>query len=141
MARYDEKLELLSKVNLFSLCTKKELQLIGQLTDQLDVTPGDALTKEGEPGREFYVIAEGKAKVTLNGKELATLGPGDFFGEMAIVDQGPRSATVTAETPLRVYMVDHQPFWTMVAEAPSVAQSVMRALAQRLRAAENAPTY
>ncbi|HZA60848.1 MAG TPA: cyclic nucleotide-binding domain-containing protein [Actinomycetota bacterium] len=138
---YDEKLELLAKVPLFSLCTKKELQLIGQLTDQLDIPQGDVLTREGEPGREFYVIAEGKAKVVLRDTELATLGPGDFFGEMAIVDQGPRAATITAETPMRAYLVDHQAFWTMVAEAPSVAQSVMRALAQRLRGAENAPTY
>jgi CRP-like cAMP-binding protein len=137
----DEKLELLSKVSLFSMCTKKELQLIGQLTDQIEAAAGETLTAEGTPGREFYVIAEGKARVTLGGKELATLGTGDFFGEMAILDQGPRSATVTAETPMRLYLVDNQPFWTMVGQAPSVARSVMRALAERLRKAEGGPSY
>lgn len=141
MAKPDGKLELLSKVSLFEHCTPKELQLIAQLTDQIDVPAGDVLTREGTPGREFYVIVEGKAKVTLGDKEVATLGAGDFFGEMAIVDQGPRAATVTAETPMRLYLVDHQPFWTMVHTAPSVAQNVMRALAQRLREAVNAPTY
>ncbi|HYH28533.1 MAG TPA: cyclic nucleotide-binding domain-containing protein [Actinomycetota bacterium] len=141
MARPDGKIEILSKIPLFEHCTPKELELIGQLTDQIDASAGEVLTREGQPGREFYVVLDGKAKVTIEGREVASLGQGDFFGEMAIIDQGPRAATVTAETPMQLYVVDHRPFWTMVQESPSVAQNVMRALAHRLRVAENAPTY
>ncbi len=141
MAKPDGKLEMLSKIPLFAHCTPKELGLIGRLTDQVTADQGEVLTREGKPGREFFVVAEGKARVTIEDREIATLGPGDFFGEMAIIDQGPRSATVVAETPMRLYLVDHQPFWTMVHSSPAVAQSVMRALAQRLRASEGAPTY
>jgi CRP/FNR family cyclic AMP-dependent transcriptional regulator len=142
VARKDRKLDLLKKVSLFAPCGDKELRRIAHLVDSVEVDEGKVLTKEGDPGREFFVIADGKAKVTLKGKKLADdLGAGTFFGEMSLLDQGPRSATVTALTPMTLYVLDNRSFSTFLDEAPTVGRKIMKGLAQRLRNAEKAPTY
>jgi CRP/FNR family transcriptional regulator, cyclic AMP receptor protein len=136
----DRKIELLSKVPLFSECNQRELGRIASLADEIEVDEGTVLTKEGLPGREAFVISEGKAKCTLRRKRLATFGPGDVFGEMSLLDNEPRSATVTAETDMSVFVIDSRSFWGLCEEAPSVARKIMKSIAQRIRAVEKAPT-
>jgi CRP/FNR family cyclic AMP-dependent transcriptional regulator len=133
--------ELLREVPLFAGCTAKELSRIARLTTQIALPAGSVLAKEGKPGFECFVIADGKAKVTLRGRKVAVLGPGDIVGEMALLDSGPRSATVVAEDDMKVYVLDPREFATMLDETPWVGRKILKAMAQRLRNAEKAPTH
>jgi CRP-like cAMP-binding protein len=135
------KIKLLKGVRLFSACNDKELGRIASLADEIDVEPGRVLTKEGTPGGEFFVVADGLAIATLRKKKLATLGPGSFFGEMSILDHGPRAATITADTPMHLLVLDPRSFVTLLDDVPSVARKIMRVLAERLREVENAPSH
>jgi CRP/FNR family cyclic AMP-dependent transcriptional regulator len=123
-------------VRLFSTCSKRELARIASLVDEVDAPKGKVIVREGEPGRECFVITDGRARATIRGKGSATLGPGSFFGEMSLLDQGPRSATVTAETDLRLLVLGSREFSSLVNEVPTVAVRMMRGLAERLRASE-----
>lgn len=128
--------ELLANVRLFSTCTTRELARIASLVDEVDAPKGKVLVRQGDPGRECFVIAEGKARAAIRGKGSATLGPGSFFGEMSLLDQGPRSATVTAETDMHLLVLGSREFSSLVNEVPTVAVRMMRGLAERLRGAE-----
>ena len=141
MDRGRRKADILAKVLLFSGCDRKELMSIASLATEVEVPEGKVLAKEGQPGREFYVILDGKAAVQIGGAEVATLGPGDFFGEMALLDQGPRVATVTASSPMEVAVLDPREFSTLVEEHPGVARKILKVLAQRLRDSEKSPTH
>ena len=121
---------------MFSACTNRELRRIASLADQIEVPKGKVLTRQGDPGWECFVITEGEAKATMRGRGSATLGPGSFFGEMALLDQGPRSATVTAESDMRLLVLSSRDFSALLEEVPSVARRMMRGLAERLREAE-----
>jgi CRP/FNR family cyclic AMP-dependent transcriptional regulator len=133
----DAKAKRLGDVSLFSACSKRELARIASLTDDIDVPEGRALTRQGEPGREFFVIVDGRAKVSVRGKRSRTLGAGAAFGEMSLFDQGPRSATVTALTDMHLLVLDSRSFSSLITEVPSVADKLFRAMAQRLREAEH----
>jgi CRP-like cAMP-binding protein len=135
----DRKVQLLGKVELFSECNQKELGKIASLADEIEVDKGTVLTKEGLPGRECFIVSSGKAKCTLRGKRLATYGAGDVFGEMSLLDNEPRAATVTAEGDMVLFVVDSRSFWGLCEEAPSVTRKIMKAIAQRLRKVEKAP--
>jgi len=137
----DRKVELLAQVPLFSACTDKDLKAIASLMDRVEMKEGTVLATEGEPGREMFVIGDGKASVSIKGKEIATLGPGDFFGEMALLDQGPRSATVTVEDDSVLYVVDPRGFSSLIEQNPTVTRKILRVLAQRLRTAEKGASY
>jgi CRP/FNR family transcriptional regulator, cyclic AMP receptor protein len=130
------KVDLLENVRLFSTCNKRELARIASLVDEVEAPKGKVLVRQGDTGQECFVIAEGKAKATMRGKGTAVLGPGSFFGEMSLLDQGPRSATVTAETDMRLLVLGSREFSALVNEVPVVAVRIMRGLAERLRAAE-----
>lgn len=136
----DRKVQLLSKVPLFAECNQKELGKIASLADEIEVDKGAELTREGRPGRECFVVSGGKAKCTIKGKRVATFGPGEVFGEMSLLDNEPRSATVVAETDMVLFVVDSRSFWGLCEEAPSVSRKIMKAIAQRLRKVEKAPT-
>jgi CRP/FNR family transcriptional regulator, cyclic AMP receptor protein len=127
---------MLGKVRLFSNCNKRELARIAALTDEVDVPEGKVIVRQGDPGRECFVIAEGKARATIRGKGSQPLGPGSFFGEMSLLDQGPRSATVMAETDMHLLVLGSREFSSLVNEVPTVAVRMMRGLAERLRSAE-----
>lgn len=141
MARKKGKVDVLKDVWLFSACTNKELGRIASLVDEAEVPEGAVLTKEGAAGHEFFAVADGKATAKLKNKKLASYGPGDFFGEMSLLDQGPRSATITADTPMTLYVLDARSFSTLIDRHPAVARKILRGLAQRLRKAEKAPTH
>lgn len=132
MNKKDQHLEHLAAVPMFSACSKKDLQLVAKTADEITVEPGADLTVEGGSGREFFVIMEGKAKVTRGGKQVAVLGPGDFFGELALLDKAPRNATVTAQTPLDVLVLEQRSFTGLLAEVPTIARKLMIGMARRL---------
>jgi CRP/FNR family transcriptional regulator, cyclic AMP receptor protein len=136
----DRKVQLLSKVPLFAECNQKELSRIASLADEIEVDKGTVLTKEGMPGRECFVVSEGKAKCLIRGKRMATYTAGDVFGEMSLLDNEPRSATITAESDMVLFVVDARSFWGLCEEAPTVTRKIMKAIAQRLRRVEKAPT-
>jgi CRP-like cAMP-binding protein len=135
------KIELLRNVSLFAGCSAKELAHVAALVDEVDVPNGAALVKEGQPGGECFVVAEGKAKATVKGRKIAEYGPGAFFGELALLDHGPRSATVTAETAMHLLVLDPHSFAELISDVPSVARKLLRTLAERLRATEKRVTH
>ena len=130
-----EAVELLSNVPLFSELSKKELQSFASAAKEIRHRPGDVLAREGDSGFGFFLIAEGTAAVTVGGKPRAKLGTGDFFGEIALLEGGPRTATVTAETPMRVIGITQWVFKRIVEQNPSVAMKMLKVMASRLRAA------
>jgi CRP-like cAMP-binding protein len=139
MARNDAYLDYLAKVPLFSALGRKELRQVAALTFDSTAKAGDDVVKEGQPGHEFYLITEGTAAATLRGKKLVRLGPGDFFGEMALVDQGPRSATVTAETDLSILILGEREFSALMDTVPTVGKKILRGVAARLRSYQASP--
>jgi CRP/FNR family transcriptional regulator, cyclic AMP receptor protein len=139
MPRRGNKTELLAAVPLFSSCTKRELGKIASVADRVTAEPGEELTREGTSGREFFVIEDGTASVLQGGRRIATLGPGEFFGEMALLDQGPRTATVRAATPMSMYVIGAREFTTLIEDVPHVTRKLLQGLARRLRLLQNAP--
>ena len=130
----DAKTDLLKNVPLFAGCSKAELQKIASLADELDLGDGATLIREGERGREFIVIADGTVRVTRNGKMLRELGAGDFIGEIALVADVPRTATVTATSPVRLLVVTDRAFRGLLEQMPSIAKKVLQSLGERLHA-------
>jgi CRP-like cAMP-binding protein len=129
----DEKLELLHRIPLFSSFDGKKLRRLGELADEVDVPAGKVLMRQGESGSDMMVLVRGSVSVERDGERLNTLGAGDFFGEIALVDGGPRTATVTAEEATKLLVVTHRDFHSLMEEFPEVAGQVMNALANRVR--------
>jgi CRP-like cAMP-binding protein len=102
------------------------------MTDELEVPAGKALCREGDTGHEFFVILEGEAEVTRHGKRLSSSLGDDFFGEIAVLERMPRTATVTAKTPLRLFVLTGQGFRSVLHSSPAVQRKVLVALARRL---------
>jgi CRP-like cAMP-binding protein len=132
MLRRNRKIELLKHAPLFAGCSKRELAQISQIADELDFRSGKTLIKEGAPGREFFVLIEGTAEVRRKGKKIDTAGPGDFFGEMALLTDHPRNATIVTTSPVDALIVTARNFRILVERNPLIALKVMRAVAERL---------
>jgi CRP/FNR family cyclic AMP-dependent transcriptional regulator len=126
------KVDAIARVPLFAGCSKRELQQIAHIADEIDLPAGKVLCKQGASGREFFVLFEGEVEVTRDGARVDAMGPGDFFGEIALVSKAPRNATVTATTPLRVLVVVDRDFRALLKESPEIAAKVLGALAERL---------
>jgi CRP/FNR family transcriptional regulator, cyclic AMP receptor protein len=142
MARVPKKvLEHFSRIPLFSAVSKKGLSSIVAAADEVTVKPGKDLVREGEHGRHLYVVVEGSVKVIRGGRKVATLGPGDFFGELALVSGAPRTATVTTETDSTLMVLDPRRFEVVMTEEPQVAKAVMATLGDRLRLVERSITH
>jgi CRP/FNR family cyclic AMP-dependent transcriptional regulator len=137
----DAKLQLLGDVTLFKPCRKKELAQIASLVDEVEAPRGKTLTREGEPGWECFIVAEGTATARRGGRKVGEIGPGSFFGEMSLLDQGPRTATVTADTDMHLLVLSSRSFSMLMSDVPSVAQRILAGMAERVRASENAPTH
>jgi CRP/FNR family transcriptional regulator, cyclic AMP receptor protein len=125
---------------LFEGLAKKQLMMLARLTDDLDVPAGSVLCREGERGREFFVIIEGEAEVTRGGKHLATIGSGEFFGEIALLERVVRTATVMAITPLSFFVINDSAFDSVLATDPSIERKLLRTLARRLVPVTGDPT-
>lgn len=136
----DTKVQALKRAPLFEGLSKKELTELARVTEDLEIAAGEVLCREGDIGQEFFVIVEGETEVTSKGKRVASRGGGDFVGEIALLEDIPRTATVTAKTPLRVFVLTRQDFRRLVDDNPNVERKVMQALARRLVALSRDPT-
>jgi CRP-like cAMP-binding protein len=132
--RRDAKTKAIAKVPLFARCSKRELALVAGIADELDLPAGKVLTREGAVGREFFVLLEGSAEVRTGDRKRAVLGPGEFLGEIALVSSRPRTATVTAATPVYVLVIRDKEFRALLQRVPSIQVKVLEALADRLAA-------
>lgn len=132
MLHKDAKVELIRHVPMFAKCSKKELREIASLADEIDFHEGKVLITEGNPGREFFVLVEGEAEVSRGGAGIDTLGPGDFFGEVALVSDAPRNATVTTTSDVLLLVVTRRDFERLMGDVPALQGKVMAALADRL---------
>lgn len=130
------KLSLLGRVPLFEGLSQRQLREIARLADEVAVPDGKRLATAGEAGHELYVIVEGIAEIRLPGGRRRRLGPGEFFGEMSLVDGGPRSATVDAATAMRFLVLGRREFWQALGEAPLIVRKIMQTLSRRLREAD-----
>jgi CRP-like cAMP-binding protein len=133
----DPKIERLSQAQIFSACNKRELAKIAALSDEVEVPAGRVLIREGDFGHEFFVIESGTAKATIRGRKGTAMGPGECFGEMALLHRAPRSATVTAESDMHLLVLNSREFSTLMDDVPSVARKVLAAVAERLTQAEH----
>ena len=128
----DKKLELIKQVPLFADCSREELESIARHADEIDLPAGRALTVEGAPGREFVVLLDGGAVVERGGETIATLGPGDFLGEIALLTRSKRTATVTTTEPTRVLVLTDRAFRELTDRIPRMAARTWAATAARL---------
>jgi CRP/FNR family transcriptional regulator, cyclic AMP receptor protein len=128
----DGKVELIRKVPLFSKLKKKALEDVAHLADELDLPEGKTMAIEGDRGREFFVLLEGQAEVTRGDQRINTMRDGDFFGEIALVTHMPRTASVTATTPVRVLVITERDFAALIKRSPDIARGVAEALAERI---------
>jgi len=130
----------LGKVPLFSGCSQRDLQTIARVVKDIDHDEGTVIAREGEPGIGLFVIADGTAEVTIGGAKKASLGPGDFFGEIALLDGGPRTATVTATSDVKLLGLTEWVFRGLMEEHPTIAVKTLQAMAGRLRNATKSAT-
>jgi CRP-like cAMP-binding protein len=130
--RKNAKVDLISKVPLFAGCSRRELSGVAAVADEIDIRDGTTLIREGDRGKEFFVIIEGTAKVTRNGRKVNELGPGDWAGEIALITDTPRTATVVATSPGRLLVVTDRAFRSVLEEVPSISIKLMKTLGQRL---------
>jgi CRP/FNR family cyclic AMP-dependent transcriptional regulator len=131
MAR-DEYLKHLASIPLFAECDKKELQEIGKLATEIEIPAGREFIKEGDYAQEMLVIVEGSATVTKGGQKIATLGPGDFVGELALLSHRPRNATVTSDTKLDILVIDSGAMDALLDDIPGLAKRLLKVVASRL---------
>ena len=132
MARSDPFVETLATVPLFSACSKKELGLVARGADRLTVEAGKVIVTEGSAGAEFFVIISGAARVERSGRKVASLGPGAFFGDLALLDRAPRNASVIAESPMELARVGQKAFDELL-DVPGFSKKLLAGLARRLR--------
>lgn len=127
--------EKLAKVPVFSGCSKRELDVIARSAKVVSHREGHVISREGDRGIGFFLVVDGTAEVTVGGRRRAKLGQGDFFGEISLLDGGPRSATVTATSPISLVAITSWAFRGLLREHPSIALKMLETVAQRLRRA------
>ncbi|MGH3072774.1 MAG: cyclic nucleotide-binding domain-containing protein [Gaiellaceae bacterium] len=129
---HNTKIDLIKGVPLFSSASKQELAEIASIADEIDLPEGRVLIREGDSGREFFVLINGSAEVERGGKKVATIGPGDFFGEIALITKTPRNATITTTSSVRALVITDRAFRQLLDHSPQIAIGVLTALADRL---------
>jgi CRP/FNR family transcriptional regulator, cyclic AMP receptor protein len=127
----------LSTIWLFSTCSAKELRTVQRALDEVGAPAGTVLCEEGTIGREFFFIVDGRASVRRGGRKVAALGPGDYFGELALLDRQPRSATVVADTDMVLLNMSQREFTGLLEEVPALCRKMLAAMAGRLREADS----
>ena len=128
----NSKVEAIKRAPLFSQCSKRDLEEIARIADEIDLREGKEMTREGAPGREFFVLLEGTADVRRKNRKVASMKAGDFFGEIALVSRKPRTATVVATSPVHALVVTEQSFRGLMAHQPQIQLKVLQALAARV---------
>ena len=132
MLRRNQKVELIQKVPLFSSLSKGELAEVASIADEIDFREGKELIRQGARGREFFVLLDGAVDVTQDGRRINQLGPGDFFGEIALVAKTPRSATVEATSPVSALVIEARSFRALLEHSPQIQLRVLQSLAERV---------
>jgi CRP-like cAMP-binding protein len=133
MAARTKHLEHLAEIPLLSALSKRDLARIAKASNEITVDAGHVLVDQGDAGREAFVIVDGTATVRRNGRRVGELGPGDAIGELSLLDHGPRTATVTAETELTALVLSAREFAGVIEEVPGLAQKLLGQLAARVR--------
>jgi CRP-like cAMP-binding protein len=136
----DSKVEALKRAPLFEGLSRKQLVQLARVTEDVAFNAGEVLCREGERGHEFFVIMEGEVEVTRNGEHVATGRGGEFFGEIALIENVPRTATVTAKTPIRFFLLSRQAFSQVMDDQPAIERKVLHALAKRLISLSDSPS-
>src|SRR4029078_13056180 len=136
MARRDAFIDHLQQVPLFAACSRKDLQLVARRAEDVKVAAGKGLISAGGPGHEFVVILDGPARVTRQGKNIATLGPGDAFGELALLERAPRNSTIVADTDMELVVVGQRAFADLIDAVAGFARKLLAGMAKRLRDAD-----
>ena len=132
----DAKLDRLAQVGLFRGLSRRELEHVAEIVDEVEVRPGRKLATEGEPAHTAYVIVSGVAAISVDGQKVGMAGPGEMVGEMGLIDGGTRAATVTAETDMDVYIIEPGRFRALLDEVPSLCRGMLVAMTRRLRATD-----
>jgi CRP-like cAMP-binding protein len=136
MAARSSAADQLANVPLFSALSKRDLQRVAKASDEVSIDAGRVLVEQGRTGHEFFLILDGEAVIRRNNRKIATLGPGQYFGELAILDRGPRSASVIANTDMRVLVLGQREFVGVLDSIPGMASKLLTTMAQRLREAD-----
>jgi CRP-like cAMP-binding protein len=140
-AKAQNRRDLLRGVSLFSVCSNRELDRVARITTPIVAEAGQVLTREGDTGHEFFVVVDGSATASIGDRRIADLGPGSFFGELALLDGGPRTATVTASSPMNLLVLSRREFCELIESSiPSVARKMLTAIGTRLREMDQALT-
>jgi CRP/FNR family cyclic AMP-dependent transcriptional regulator len=135
------KMDLLRNVPLFRSLNQRQLSAVVKYTDAHRARQGAVLTRKGQHGLEAFVIVDGKARVEVGGKKIAELGPGDFIGELSLIDGKPRTATVIAQTPMTLMVVRRRDFKFLRDSVPGLQEKLLLTLCERLRQADQALTH
>ena len=125
--------DLLRPIPLFEGMTDHSIEVIASLADEINFADGDALMREGDPGETFYIVVDGRLRVSRSGVTIREQGPGDFLGEISLIDGRPRTATATAVGPVTTLAIDRHAFLSLIEEHPAVRLSVLMALTERIR--------
>jgi len=136
-AKQEDKIERLKEVALFEACSQRQLRSVARIARVFDVAAGTLLTRAGEPGDEFFLIIDGTARAEVSAQKHVLLHPGEFFGEMSLLDGGPRSATVVADTPLRLLVISRRHFAGLLKDVPGLTETLLVTLSRRVRQAED----
>ena len=136
-AKQEDKIERLKEVSLFEACSQRQLRSVARIARVFDVAAGTLLTRVGEPGDEFFLIIDGTARAEVSVQKHVLLHPGEFFGEMSLLDGGPRSATVVADTPLRLLVISRRHFAVLLKDVPGLTETLLVTLSRRVRQAED----
>lgn len=137
LMRHDEKIDHLQKIPLFADLSKKELRFLARLTSETSVREGSTLVKQGETGQEAMIVEDGTADVIRDGEKVDDLGPGDFFGEMSLINQMPRNADVVATSDMDLLVMDAREFSSVLSEYPEVAVKILKTVVERLVASQS----
>ncbi len=130
--RKNAKADLIAAVPLFAGCSKAELGEVAAISDELDLPEGATLIREDERGREFLIVIDGTVEVTQKGRKLSELGAGSWVGEIALIADVPRTATVVATSPVRLLVITDRAFQQLIRKTPSIAAKVLQSLGERL---------
>jgi CRP-like cAMP-binding protein len=129
----NSKAEMLRKVPIFARCKGDSIALIERLADEIDVPDGRVLMRQGEIGQEFFLIVDGKVRVERDGRFIATLGPGDHVGEIALIEEGHRTATATTEGPAKLLVIDRRGFNSLMDSSVEIRSAILSELVSRVR--------
>ncbi|MGH7279764.1 MAG: Crp/Fnr family transcriptional regulator [Candidatus Rokuibacteriota bacterium] len=135
----DEKIRHLQKVPMLEDCTRKQLKAVAAISKVVEAPAGTVLTRTGDAGDEFFVLVDGSATAEVSPRKRRRMGPGEFFGEMSLLDGGPRSATVKAETDVRLLVIPRRSFQALLNEVPDLTRNILAVLSRRLRQLEQSP--